>query len=215
MVKAAGIPTYRTRFSKHEFNQHQRLSLLIFKEYLGVKYRQLCDILELNGDITKILGCSRIPHYSTLCKFSHRISSKLISKVLQKITSLFYRSYGRISTIAVDSTGFPTSYFSYYYSVRALKERKGFLKVSLAVDTQKQTILSLKITGNRQHDSQHVQSLLRNASRINWRIITFLIKDTILKLFIDRSGKRSEGFPISQFVTGMLRMSGDFFAKKW
>jgi hypothetical protein len=137
VVKAAGIPTYRTRFSKHEFNQHQLLSLLIFKEYLGVKYRQLCDILELNDDIKKILGCSRIPHYSTLCKFSHRISSKLISKVLQKITSLFYRSPGRISTIAVDSTGFPTSYFSYYYSVRALKERKGFLKVSLAVDTQK------------------------------------------------------------------------------
>lgn len=103
VVKAAGIPTYRTRFSKHEFNQHQLLSLLIFKEYLGVKYRQLCDILELNKDIKKILGCSRIPHYSTLCKFSHRISSKLISKVLQKITSLFYRSHGRISTIAVDS----------------------------------------------------------------------------------------------------------------
>jgi len=165
-VKAADIPVYRTRFSKHEFNQHQLLSLLIFKEYLGVKYRQLCDILELNEDIKKILGCSRMPHYSTLCKFSHRISSKLISKVLQKVTSLFYRSSGRISTIAVDSTGFPTSYFSYYYSVRAHKERKGFLKVSLAVDTQKQTILSLKITGNRQHDSQHVQSLLRNASRI-------------------------------------------------
>src|SRR5690606_37561110 len=53
----------------------------------------------------------------------------------------------------------------YYYSVRAQKDRKGFLKVSVAVDTQKHTILSLKVTGNRQHDSQHVRSLLRNASR--------------------------------------------------
>jgi hypothetical protein len=108
-VKAANIPIYRTKFSKHEFNQHQLPSLVIFKEYLGVKYRQLCDILELTGDIKKILGCSRIPHYSTLCKFLHRISSKLVSKVLQKVTSLFYRSSGRISTIAIDSTGFPTS----------------------------------------------------------------------------------------------------------
>ncbi len=164
-VKAANVPIYRTKFSKHEFNQHQLLSLVIFKEYLGVKYRQLCEILELIGDIKKILGCSRIPHYSTLCKFAHRISSKLVSGVLQKVTSLFYRSSGRISTIAIDSTGFPTSYFSYYYSIRAQKDRKGFLKISIAVDTHKQTILALKITKNRQHDSQHVRSLLRNASR--------------------------------------------------
>src|SRR5690606_14834434 len=129
--------------------QHQLLSLLIFKEYLGVKYRQLCDILELNENITRILGCSRMPYYTTLCKFSHRISSKVLSRVLQKVTSLFYRYHGRISTIAVDSTGFTTSYSSYYYSVRVQKDRKGFLKVSVAVDTQKHTILSLKVTGNR------------------------------------------------------------------
>jgi len=164
-VKSANVPMYRTKFSKHEFNQHQLLSLVIFKEYLGVKYRQLCEILELVDAFKGVLGCSRIPHYSTLCKFSRRISSKMISGILQKVTSLFYRSPGRISTIAIDSTGFPTSYFSYYYSIRAQKDRKGFLKMSIAVDTHKQTILALKITKNRQHDSKHVRSLLRNASR--------------------------------------------------
>jgi hypothetical protein len=174
-IKSANVPVYRTKFSKHEFNQHQLLSLVIFKEYLGVKYRQLCDILELTGDIKEILGCTRIPHYSTLCKFSHRISSKLVSRVLQTVTSLFYRSPGRISTIAIDSTGFPTSYFSYYYSVRAQKERKGFLKISIAVDTQKQTILALKITKNRQHDTQHVRSLLRRASRL--KMANFYVLD--------------------------------------
>jgi len=165
-IKAAKIPEYRTKYSKHAYNQHQLLSLLIFKEYLGVKYRQLYDILELIGEIKSILGLSKIPHYTTLCKFSHRISSTLISRVLQKITSLFYRSQGRISTIAIDSTGFQTSYFNYYYSLRAQKERKGFLKVSLAVDTNKQTILALKITKNRQHDTKHAKTLLRKASRI-------------------------------------------------
>lgn len=165
IVKAANVPIYRTKFSKHEFTQHQLLTLVIFKEYLGVKYRQLCDILGLTKKFKEILGCSRIPHYTTLCRFSHRISSKLISRVLHTVTSLFYRSTGRISTIAIDSTGFPTSYFSYYYSIRAQKERKGFLKISIAVDTHKKTILALKITKNRQHDSKHVKSLLRKASR--------------------------------------------------
>ena len=166
VIKATKVPEYRTKFSKHEYNQHQLLSLIIFKEYLGVKYRQLQEILDLIGEIKPILGFSRIPHYSTLCKFLHRISSKLISQVLLKITSIFYRSSGRISTIAIDSTGFPTSYFSYYYSIRAQKERKGFLKVSLAIDTKKQTILAIKITKNRQHDTKHVRSFLRSASRV-------------------------------------------------
>jgi len=61
-----------------------------------------------------------------------------------KIISLFYRSSGRISTIAIDSTGFTTSYFSYYYSIRAQKERKGFLKVSLAIDTKNKRFWLLK-----------------------------------------------------------------------
>lgn len=174
-VQAAKVPMYRTKFSKHEFTQHQLLSLVIFKEYLGVKYRQLCDILELTKEFREIVGCSRIPHYTTLCRFSHRISSKLISRILDTVTSLFYRSSGRISTIAIDSTGFPTSYFSYYYSVRAQKDRKGFLKISLAVDTHKQTILALKITKNRQHDTKHVPSLLRKSSRI--KLARFYVLD--------------------------------------
>jgi hypothetical protein len=166
VVKAIKIPEYRTKYSKHEYSQHQLLTLIIFKEYLGMRYRQFKDILELIGDIKPVLGISKIPHYSTLCKFSHRLSSVLISKVLKKVTTLFYRSQGRISTIAIDSTGFPTSYFSYYYSIRAKKDRKGFLKVSIAIDTKNQTILAAKITKNRQHDTQHVKSLLRNASRL-------------------------------------------------
>jgi hypothetical protein len=166
VIKDTKVPKFRTKFSKHKFNQHQLLSLVIFKEYLGVKYRQLCDLMGLFEGIKSILGLLRIPHYSTLCKFSRRISSKIITRVLQKITTLFYRSYGRVSTIAIDSKGFPSSYFSYYYSIRAQKERKGFLKVSIAVDTKKQTILALKITKNRQHDTKHVRSLLRSASRV-------------------------------------------------
>jgi hypothetical protein len=165
-IEAVKIPVYRSKFSKHEFNQHQLLTLIIFKEYLGVRYRQICEILGLMGDVKSILGISKIPHYSTLCKFAQRISSKLISRLLKKVTSLFYRSSGRVSTIAIDSTGFSTSYFSYYYSIRAQKERKGFLKVSIAIDTHKQTILALKITKNRQHDTTHIRSLLRSASRV-------------------------------------------------
>ena len=67
----------------------------------------------------------------------------------------------RISTMAIDSTGFPIEHFSYYYSLRTEKTRKDYIKVSIAVDTEKQAILGYEITKSRQHDTKHAKPLLR------------------------------------------------------
>ena len=112
--------------------------------------------------IKKHLGITRIPHFTTLCKFSSRISSTVFSQVFRLASVFSYRNIGRVSTIAVDSTGFPTEYFSYYYSMRTEKTRKDFIKISIAVDTDKQSILGYKITKSRQHDTKHAKTLLRN-----------------------------------------------------
>ena len=79
---------------------------------------------------------------------------------------MFYRSRGRIPVVAIDSTGFRTSHFSLYYSIRTGKKRKDFLKVSLAVDTHSKTILHFKISKSRHHDSAHAKQLLRGSYRI-------------------------------------------------
>jgi hypothetical protein len=108
------------------------------------------------------LGISRIPHFTTLSKFSMRISSTILTQILKQGSIFAYRENGRVPIIAIDSTGFPTEYFSYYYLMRTDKTRKDFLKISLAVDTKKQTILGSKITKSRQHDTKHARPLLRN-----------------------------------------------------
>jgi transposase len=136
--------------------------LVIFKEYLGLRYRDFIELVELMDVIKERLGISRIPHFSTLCKFSGRISSRLLSKIYKQVTGFFYRNSGRISTMAIDSTGFSIEHFSYYYSIRTEKTRRDFIKVSLAVDTTKQAILGYKITKSRQHDTKHAKPLLRN-----------------------------------------------------
>jgi hypothetical protein len=46
--------------------------------------------------------------------------------------------------------------------MRTDKTRKDFIKISLAVDTEKQTIFGFKITKLRQHDIKHAKPLLRN-----------------------------------------------------
>jgi hypothetical protein len=95
-----------------------------------------------------------------------RIGSTILIEVHKQTIIFSYRGTGRVSTIAIDSTGFPTEYFSYYYSMRTDKTRKDFIKISLAVDTDKQTILGSKITKSRQHDTKHAKPLLRNTMKM-------------------------------------------------
>ena len=160
-IQASKIPLYSSKFSRKDLNQHQLISLVIFKQYLGLRYRDFIELVELMDMIKKRLGISRIPHYSTVCNFSARISSMLLLKIYTKVTRIFYRHSMRISTMAIDSTGFPIENFSYYYSLRTEKTRKDYINVSIAVDTAKQAILGYKITKSRQHDTKHAKPLLR------------------------------------------------------
>ena len=74
VVKAIKVPEYRTKYSKHEYSQHQLLTLIIFKEYLGMRYRQFKDILELMGDIKPILGRKIV----VPCRFKSRSRERII-----------------------------------------------------------------------------------------------------------------------------------------
>jgi len=162
VIRESKIPLYSSKFSRKDYNQHQLLALLVFKEYLGARYREIVELVEVMDAIQKRLEIPRIPHFTTLCKFSSRISSTILTQVFKKASTVSYRAPGRVSTIAIDSTGFPTEYFSYYYSMRTEKTRRDFIKISLAVDTDKQTILGAKITKSRQHDTKHAKPLLKN-----------------------------------------------------
>ncbi|MEI6293813.1 MAG: IS5 family transposase [Methanomicrobiales archaeon] len=164
-IRESKIPLYSSKFSRKDYNQLQLLALLVFKEYLGVRYREIVELVEGMGAIQTRLGITRIPHFTTLCKFSSRISSTILTEVQKQATNFSYHDTGRVSTIAIDSTGFPTEYFSYYYSMRTEKTRRDFIKISLAVDTEKQTILGTKITKSRQHDTKHASPLLRNTMK--------------------------------------------------
>jgi hypothetical protein len=102
-IHASKIPLYSSKFSRKDYNQHQLLSLVIFKEYLGVRYRDFIELIDVMDFIKKRLRISRIPHFSTLCNFAARISSAILTQAYKTACSFFYRCSGWISTIAVDS----------------------------------------------------------------------------------------------------------------
>ena len=88
------------------------------------------------------LQLSDVPHFTTLQKFTERISSgtlleKLISSfiILTKIGQLF---------VGIDSSGFKATHASQYYTER-IKLRRKYIKLSLAADVLQQIICTIKI----------------------------------------------------------------------
>jgi hypothetical protein len=165
-IQASGIPLYSSEYSRRDYTQHQLLAINILKIYFKAGYREILDKIEAMDSLKTQLGLTRLPHHTTLYRFFTRFDSKSFNRVFRTVIALFYRSRNRVPIIAIDSSGFRTSHFSLYYSVRTGKDRKDFLKISLAVDTNKMTILHFKISKSRHHDSTHAKTLLRGSYRI-------------------------------------------------
>jgi len=145
------------------YNQHQLLSLLLLKEYFRCGYRELIEIVELMDIIQEQLMLKDIPHYSTLCKFSNRISSELLNRLMKSIFRFFPKSHTSNTLIAIDSSGITLSPASSYYSWRTGKTRQDFIKLSIAVDIGTQAIVCCHVTDSRHHDSQIAPTIIRSS----------------------------------------------------
>jgi len=126
---------YSCRYLKHVYTQHQRLILVLLKEYISTDYRDFVELIDLMSDIKEKLGLDKIPYFTTLQKFVTRIPYSLFNFLLSRILKLFY-SYGlNVYVAAIDATGFTSAYANYYYSRRTGKLRSSFLRTSISVDT--------------------------------------------------------------------------------
>jgi Transposase domain (DUF772) len=73
---AQALPKYSCKYSKHDFTQHQLFTLLVLREFLRTDYRGLVELLDDWSDLRAVLGLTKVPHYSTLCKALQRLLEK-------------------------------------------------------------------------------------------------------------------------------------------
>jgi len=165
LIRDSRIPLFSSKFSKKTYTQHQLLTLLLLKEYLSEDYRDAVELAEVMDSIWVKIHIEKVPHFTTIHKFCQRIRSSTFTRLLNRLVKMFYDWGERISSTAIDSTGFTSSYASHYYSWRTNKMRKRFLKTSVSVDTDQQIVTGLNISQHPVHDSIHAKTLLTQCHR--------------------------------------------------
>jgi len=160
------IPLFLHRKSNHIFTVWQHIVLLVIRQYEAKSYRLFVDWLVEAYYLRIVLQLSHIPHFTTLQKFTERISGTLLGKIISSFIIL--TKIGQLF-IGIDSSGFKATHASQYYTERAklTRRRKYIIKLSLTADLVQQIICTIKIRrAPTRHDTIDFQPLITKTSEI-------------------------------------------------
>ncbi len=153
------LPRYNSKFSNRIFDNRQKVILLVIKQKYKLTYRGLIDFLYLSNELCGLLKLKRMPHHTTLVKFAKRLSPSLLNKLIVEKEA---------EIIAVDASGFQTNNMSYYYANawngQDKRKHRRYLKLSMAIDTNNQSVLAYKIRLGPRNDNIDFKSVLKNLS---------------------------------------------------
>jgi hypothetical protein len=75
-VAQEAIPTYSSKFSRHDFTQHQLYAVLALRRHFKTDYRGLEAMLREWGELRTVLGLTRAPDHSTLQRAARRLPAE-------------------------------------------------------------------------------------------------------------------------------------------
>jgi Transposase DDE domain len=168
-MKLAGrhLADYGATTSRHDFTQRQLMVCLILRAYLKATYRGVLDLLATSPGLRRELGLeSKLPHYTTLQKFSAR------SKVLE-IADAMVRTIGQLAgeatfgegAAAMDATGLETTTASAHFQCRRGGQRRRWVKISTIVLCGSLLPLGLVLDWGPNNDKCQARELIAKASQ--------------------------------------------------
>lgn len=162
VLKRARYPLRGSKYANHLYTDHQHVVLLALRQHFRRSYRDFCEILEVCTPLLEELGLGRVPHWTTLQKFSKRADTRRLERLL---LAFLENARVRVLYLGVDSTGFSSTSASTYYT-RVLEDRKSkiggrrrgvlthhYMKQTAAVETRKQLIVAVKFRRGPSNDS--------------------------------------------------------------
>jgi hypothetical protein len=113
------LPSYSSRFSRHDFTLAQHFACLVLKSFFRTDYRGIAAILQDLPDLCAALELAKVPHFTTLQKAHGRILA--FGPFSQLLDVTVRRALGerpRVELAAGDSTGVEASQISPYFVTR-------------------------------------------------------------------------------------------------
>ena len=142
------------------------------KVYFHLPYRQTKEGIAQGHAKGKVPS---IPDYTTISRRINRLDLKIEDNNIK--SKEFEDDY---LIIAIDSTGIKvTNRGQWSRDKWHIKNKKGYLKIHIAVNVKSKKILSMKVTDEHVHDSKALPELVKNVIKSDSR------KITIGKLFAD------------------------------
>jgi hypothetical protein len=74
------LPQYSSRFSRHDYTQHQLYALVALRRLLRTDYRGLEATLRDWAELREALGLSRVPDHSTIQRAERRLDATAKSR---------------------------------------------------------------------------------------------------------------------------------------
>jgi hypothetical protein len=172
-VATAVLPSYRSRFSKHQFTQPQLLAVLCLMRYEDWTFRETEVRLREHGELRKVLQLQSVPDYTTLYRFLKRLDDKIIDQALGEAARRIGNTGRprRRARVAVDATGLAQGAVStffvrrmYHHTNQPLPWRH-WLKWLVAVDVDRQLLLSQTARTGPWNDCGNLPGLVEAARR--------------------------------------------------
>ena len=121
------IPKFSSKFSNKIYDNHQKMIILIFRQKMRMTYRGIVKFFRFSNVARALLNLKAVPDHSTLVKFHKRIKTTMLDSLLCKKP---------VKISAIDSSGFETSYMSYYYANvwnrHDKRKYRRYLKISIS-----------------------------------------------------------------------------------
>jgi Transposase DDE domain len=164
VLRYGRIALFLHRKSNHIFTVWQHVMLLAIRQYEGKSYRMFSEWLVEAYYLRRVLQLPNIPHFTTLQKFTERISGTMLEKI---ISSFIILTKMRHLFVGIDSSGFKATHASQYYTERTKLRRRKYIKLSLAADVLQQIICTIKIRrAPTRHDTIDFRPLITKTSEI-------------------------------------------------
>jgi hypothetical protein len=162
------LAEYGATRSRHDFTQRQLMSCLILRAYLKTTYRGVLDVLGASASLRQCLGITdKLPHYTTLQKFSARsqvpaIAQKLVGAIGQSAAA---HTEGQ-KHAAMDATGLACTTASDYFRGRSGRQIRRWVKVSVMVFCGSLLPLALVVDLKPTNDCTHAGALITQAQEV-------------------------------------------------